>query len=95
MALGLPVFILATSDSIHLSLHEPAKAGNPHVFKAGRWVYLFLAATTILFTGIGIGVYMGYHLSTNPVMGALSILAGGCLLMMFLLPLQKGGMISE
>ena len=95
IALGLPVFILTTSDSIHLSLHEPTRIEKPHVFKGGKWVYFFLAAATVLFTCIAVGVYMGYHLSTTPVMGILSILAGVCLILIFLLPVKKGAPVNE
>ena len=95
IALGLPVFILTTSDSIKLSLHEPTRIEKPHVFKGGKWVYIFLAAATVLFTCIAVGVYMGYHLSTTPVMGILSILAGVCLVMIFLLPVKKGAAVNE
>ena len=95
VALGLPVFILATSDSIHLEIHEPKITKNPLSLKAGRWLLPVLVILTIMLTGNLIGVYMGYHLSTNPIMGIMSIITVVCLICMFILPVKKEGMINE
>ncbi|MGN0349419.1 MAG: DMT family transporter [Roseburia sp.] len=75
IALGLPIFILMTSDSIHIPMRMPWKEGcAPVPQKRGQKLGILVAETGVL-TAIMIGIYRGYHLSNHPIMCVLSVVA--------------------
>ncbi|MDD6057170.1 MAG: DMT family transporter [Clostridiales bacterium] len=75
IALGLPIFILMTSGSIHIPMRMPWKEGcAPVPKKRGQKLGILVAETGVL-TAIMIGIYRGYHLSNHPIMCVLSVVA--------------------
>lgn len=74
LVLGLPVFILATSDSVKLSPYVPKskKVRLPVNRKAAIGI---LCAETAVLLAIMVGVYCGFHLSNSITMCVLSAAA--------------------
>ena len=74
LVLGLPIFILATSNSIRISMRAPGKWENPFQLQRKKWTFGILIAASVFFVMIMIGIYMGYHLSNSILMRILSVL---------------------
>ncbi|MGN0308817.1 MAG: DMT family transporter [Lachnospiraceae bacterium] len=72
IALGLPIFILITSDSFLLPMRMPRKGEQITGVKKRNWKLGVLIAETGILTIIMAGVYKGWHLSNQPIMGVLS-----------------------
>ncbi len=72
IALGLPIFILITSDSFLLPMRMPWKGEQITGVKKRNWKIGVLIAETGILTIIMAGVYKGCHLSNQPIMGVLS-----------------------
>lgn len=88
IALGLPVFILAGSDSIKLAIYEPMqKKMLPAMSKRGATA--FLITGTVVMTAIAIGVYAGLHIKNSLVMKVLSMLGAVFIAGVFLLPMKE------
>lgn len=68
LALGLPIFILVTSDSIRVKMQGPKRWENPFGLERGRWVVAVLVADTVLLLGIMLGVFSGFHLNNSILM---------------------------
>lgn len=73
LALGLPIFILATSDSINIAMRLP-KAGKHTICIRRNAMIGLLAAETAVLGAVMVGIYLGYHLSNSVVMGILTVL---------------------
>ncbi len=86
VALGLPVFILMTSDSVCLEMRLPERRGG--ILEPGKWAIWILGAETVFLLMIMAGVYMGYHLN-HWAMYILSALAALALAAVCGLPLGK------
>ena len=72
IALGLPIFILITSDSFLLPMRMPWKGEQITGVKKRNWKIGVLIAETGILTIIMAGAYKGCHLSNQPIMGVLS-----------------------
>lgn len=95
LALGLPIFILFTSDSISISVRIPGKLENPFHLERKKWMIWPLIAETILLLIIMIGIFRGYHLSNSIFMCILSALSLLVLCIILFLPTTKGSSIEK
>lgn len=73
LALGLPIFILATSDSIKITMRLPKTGKHPICIHRNVMLGL-LAAETAVLTAVMVGIFLGHHLSNSTVMGVLTVL---------------------
>lgn len=90
IALGLPIFILTTSDSIRFSVRKPGKLENPFHLQRKKWMIWILIAETVIQMLIMIGIFRGYHLANSVPICILSVLCLILLCIICILPTAKG-----
>ena len=88
--LGLPLFILARSDSINLHIRVP----RPSRFKKikripQKAVPFFFIISTVVFIGTQICVHYDLHLSNSIIASVLSIMGVAFLVCIFILPVKR------
>ncbi len=90
ICLGLPIFILARSDSIMLSLRVPRPARSKMIKKIPqKAVPFFFIISTIVFIGTHICVHYDLHLSNSTIASVLSIMGVAFLVCIFILPVKR------
>lgn len=95
LALGLPTFILITSDSIRISVRMPGRLENPFHLQRKKWMIWPLIAETIFMLMIMVGIFNGYHLGNSMIMCVLSVLSLFFLCIICILPTTKGSSIEK
>lgn len=87
LGLGLPVFIVLTSDSIQLVPEKPPRrrfrsSRQKHAVKAAAMAY------TLIMIILQAGVYLGFHFKNSMPMALCSILGAGLLIFLCFAPIQ-------